>query len=312
MAIAEMARAQCTPKQEDRRNQERQESTMHSHTKCRCPGDGWILLDGKTYRCPCSIERKLAACLPEKYRIARLKDFNGAIRQFIKSWVQKPTAGLFIFGRVGTGKTHLVAAILRVLLEVRARVDFRRCAQFFADLQESYRANTSSEAIVDDLENSQFLILDDVGSGALSDHERRFTLELIERRINQNRPTILTSNWSRQEIGEKMDARISSRLALFTELELSGADLREVRGDSPLEIKSPMNEAAAELPMTEAERRELSEVCKALKGKLGLLVRDDTSALIRTKSDAAYLLEAGRQKAALTKRGWLTAEQSEQ
>jgi DNA replication protein DnaC len=197
-------------------------------------GDGWLLLDDKAHRCPCSIERKLVACVPEKYRIARLKDFNGAIRQFIRSWVQKPTAGLLIFGRVGTGKTHLAAAILRGLLEAQARVDFRRCAQFFADLQESYRANTSSEAIVGDLENSQFLILDDVGSGALSDHERRFTLELIERRINQNRPTILTSNWSRQEIGEKLDARISSRLALFTELELSGADLREVRGDRPL------------------------------------------------------------------------------
>ena len=65
MATAEMARAHCTPKQEDRRNQERHESTIHSQTKCRCPGDGWILLDGKTYRCPCSIERKLAACLPE-------------------------------------------------------------------------------------------------------------------------------------------------------------------------------------------------------------------------------------------------------
>ena len=193
---------------------------------------------------PCSIERKLVACVPEKYRIARLKDFNGAIRQFIRSWVQKPTAGLFIFGCVGTGKTHLAAAILRGLLEAQAGVDFRRCAQFFASLQESYRANTSSEEIVGDLENPQFLILDDVGSGALSDHERRFTLELIERRINQNRPTILTSNWSRQEIGEKMDARISSRLALFTELNCLEQIYVKYVAIDPLKSNRPLGRSA--------------------------------------------------------------------
>jgi hypothetical protein len=275
---------------------------MSSRTKCGCSGDGWILRDGKVYKCDCSIERRLAACLPEKYRPARLKDFNNSIRSFVKSWLARPTAGLFIFGSVGTGKTYLTAAILRALLKAQADVTFQRAAQFFADLQESYRANTSSEAIVEGLERPLFLILDDVGSGALSDHERRFTLELIERRINRNRPTILTSNWSRQEIGEKMDARISSRLALFTELELSGADLREVHGDKPIESEKesrPVREDAAEEPMTEAERREFAEMSDSLKGRLGLLLHDKNG---NTQTPEERVAELQRQKQIILER----------
>jgi hypothetical protein len=245
-------------------------------------GDGWILRDGKLHRCPCSIDRRLAARLPEKYRGARLEDFNASIRKFIQPWLVRPTAGLFIFGAVGTGKTHLTAALFRALLGMQAEVTFERAAQFFAALQESYRANTSTEMIVEDLERPRFLILDDIGSGALSDHERRFTLEVIERRVNRNRPTILTSNLSRQEIGEKMDARISSRLALFTELELSGVDLREVHGDKPVDINNesrPAREKSAEQPITETQRHELEEISNSLKQQLGLLVPGKNGAM---------------------------------
>jgi DNA replication protein DnaC len=70
------------------------------------------------------------------------------------------------------------------------------------------------------------LALDDVGSGSLSDHERRFTLELLDRRTNALLPTVVTSNWSLQQISDLLDDRISSRLAAFTEVELQGRDRR--------------------------------------------------------------------------------------
>ena len=277
METEKAVRAHYAPNQGHPQNLEQYRSAMTSRTKCSCLGDGWILRDGKVFRCPCSIDRRLAVRLPEKYRGARLADFNASIRQFIESWLVRPTSGLFIFGAVGTGKTHLAAAMFQALLQVQADVTFERAAQFFAALQESYRANTSTETIVEELERPRFLILDDIGSGALSDHERRFTLEVIERRVNRNRPAILTSNWNRQEIGEKMDARISSRLALFTELELSGVDLREVHGDKPVNIKNELRPAREELveePITETQRRELEEIGTSLKQRLGLLVPD--------------------------------------
>ena len=63
------------------------------------------------------------------------------------------------------------------------------------------------------VERMRFLVLDDLGAGSLSDCERRYTLELIDTRLNKLRPTIVTSNWNLQEIAERMDDRIASRLA---------------------------------------------------------------------------------------------------
>jgi len=76
------------------------------------------------------------------------------------------------------------------------------------------------------LEKARYLILDDLGAGSLSDCERRYTLELLDTRLNKMRPTVVTSNWSLQEIAERMDDRIASRLAGFAALELAGNDRR--------------------------------------------------------------------------------------
>lgn len=196
-----------------------------------CQGQGWLVKNGKAYRCKCTVERGIAARLPERYRKASLEDFHGETLALIVNWLSHPTDGLFITGTVGTGKTHLAAAIVRHLIEARTDVTFRRCARFYADVRETYRTNASEETVLEPLEQTRFLVLDDLGAGSLSDHERRFTLELLERRLNKNRPTVMTSNWSLEDIAQRMDDRIASRLSLFFHIELAGEDLRVRHGN---------------------------------------------------------------------------------
>jgi DNA replication protein DnaC len=144
----------------------------------------------------------------------------------VHAWESQPGAGLLIFGLVGRGKTHLAVAIARHLLEAMTDVEFRRCAQFYADLREAYRTNASEKLVLAPLENAGVLVLDDLAAGSLSDHERRFTLEVLDTRLNHHRPTIVTTNWSLREIAEKLDDRIASRLGAFTTIELGGRDWR--------------------------------------------------------------------------------------
>lgn len=194
--------------------------------ECGCGGTGYKMEGQLAVPCPCGIERKIATLLPQRYRQAQLGDLPTDVVSFVTRWLDLVTDGLFITGPVGTGKTYLAAAILRNLMEKRRKVTWRRCAQFFTDIRETYRANTSEDSVLKPLEQAGFLILDDLGAGSLSDHERRFTLELLDRRLNASRPTIITTNWSLAQIAERMDDRIASRLATFTGLELSGDDRR--------------------------------------------------------------------------------------
>lgn len=176
--------------------------------------------------CACAIERKIQSMLPERYQRASLADFHGQALESITSWISEPSNGLFLTGTVGTGKTHLGAAIVRHLAESRISVAFQRCSEFFSAVREMYRKEESEGLLLSPLITPRFLVLDDLGAGSLSDAERRFTLEVLDRRANHLKPTVVTSNWSLQEIAEKMDDRIASRLSGFMRIELSGHDRR--------------------------------------------------------------------------------------
>jgi DNA replication protein DnaC len=166
------------------------------------------------------------ALLPERYRKARLEDFHGDTLAAVVTWWQEPTDGLFITGLVGTGKTYLAAGMTRHLIESNIDAKFKRCAQLYEDIREIFRLGISESSVLGPLERTRVLVLDDLGAGSLSDSERRFTLEILDRRMNRLRSTVVTSNWGLKDIAEKMDDRIASRLSAFTGIELSGQDLR--------------------------------------------------------------------------------------
>jgi DNA replication protein DnaC len=134
-----------------------------------------------------------------------------------------------LLGSTGVGKTYFAAAIARALVESGKTVIFRSAADYYADLRATFNtsdADMSEGAVLTRLTDVEFLVLDDVGAGSLSDHERRSTLHLLDRRINHLRPTIITSNLTVDEIGRAMDERIASRLNGFTAIALTGRDRR--------------------------------------------------------------------------------------
>jgi len=148
----------------------------------------------------------------------------------VTRWLESPGDGLLITGTAGTGKTHLAAAILRWRIEHGEWATFRRLAEFYQALRESYRLNTSEADVLRPYIEGKFVVLDDLGGGALRDFERRAVLEVLDRQLNQCKPTVVTTNWSLAEIAERMDDRIASRLASFTCIELAGLDRRLTLG----------------------------------------------------------------------------------
>lgn len=207
------------------------ESPISSSTCPECGNTGWVIRESDNRRgavpCGCQKERKIAKALPERYRHARLSDFHAQVVQGVTGWFAKPGDGLLLCGPAGTGKTHLAAAITRACIELGKPIMFGRAADLFQGIRQTYDQGFTEEGVLAEYAKARLLVLDDLGAGALTDFERRYTLEVLDRRLNAMLPTIVTTNWSLAQIREQMDERIASRLSGFTLLAFAGRDRRE-------------------------------------------------------------------------------------
>jgi DNA replication protein DnaC len=176
--------------------------------------------------CPCQVERRIRITIPERYWAAKLSDCSQIIFEQVLAWLLSPTDGLRLCGSVGTGKTHCAAGIVRHIAEQEKPVKFRSFSQIYRDLRECYTLNRNEQDVLRELFKAPFLVLDDLGAGSLSDFERRSVTDILDERMGNLRPTVVTTNWSLKQIEEKMDDRIASRLASFTAIEFSGRDHR--------------------------------------------------------------------------------------
>lgn len=207
------------------------QSPTPSPSECDiCGGMGWVAIEGEGARaCICQRERAIRRELPPRYHGARLADFSAPVRERIARWLKNPADGLLLCGPAGCGKTFLSAAIVRERIETRRKCAFRRMAQLYADLREAFRADTAESEVLRPYIDSEMIVLDDLGAGALSDFERRAALDVVDARLNSLRPTIVTTNLDLDEISAKLDDRLASRLSTYEMLRLAGADRRLAR-----------------------------------------------------------------------------------
>jgi DNA replication protein DnaC len=220
--------------------------TAEARTVCpRCNDTGYEMVgpDGKRVpfgthvpgqkaaRCGCTLAARIASRLPKLYQAAHLKDFHSAAIGRVGEFLRNPRSlGLLISGPAGAGKTHLAAAIARALIEANFNVLFLEVARVFSELRERMRSDESEEALLSRYVEVPFLVLDDLGAGSFSDFERRVLLDLLNRRGNERRKTIVTSNLELAELEEHLDERIASRLSAFDRMRATGKDRRAQRG----------------------------------------------------------------------------------
>jgi DNA replication protein DnaC len=182
--------------------------------------------------CECQRSERIRRRIPPRYAHAKLPDFKPLTREKIKAWFRdKQSAGLLLYGPVGTGKTHLGFAILRRLLEAGQDALAVNAANFYRELRGAFNSDESEETIMAKYAGVPWLLFDDAGAGALTDFERRYLLDLLDQRAS--RRTIITSNLTVEEFSKRLDERIGSRLSEFTLFECPGKDRRAERNKQP-------------------------------------------------------------------------------
>lgn len=204
-----------------------------------CHGRGFKLdastLPVQTIPCPCGMTRLRArasaftgarlparlhdrtfdnyvpACLSQEAALADMKHFAEDYESGMK--------GLVLWGRPGTGKTHLMVALTRELtLGGKASVTFVDFFQLLSEIKGQYAEGYSETAIIKGLMAADVLIVDELGKGRGTDWEVSILDQVISRRYNAGRTIVGTSNYDpapeagKDGLKARMDDRIYSRL----------------------------------------------------------------------------------------------------
>jgi DNA replication protein DnaC len=128
--------------------------------------------------------------------------------------------GLILKGEVGCGKTHLAVAILRAIVDKGHGGLYYNMPDLLMDIRATYDANASlSESeLLEELEGPELLVLDDLGAEKTADWVNDRLYLIVNRRYEECRPIIVTTNLGLDELTEKLGNRIVSRLCETADL----------------------------------------------------------------------------------------------
>jgi DNA replication protein DnaC len=143
--------------------------------------------------------------------------------------------------RCGTGKTHIATAIGKEYINYCAD-SVVRCvpvrmvteSELISRIRATYdnQSRESESSIIDEVTKANLVIIDDVGKVTFQSRDfiQRVYFLIIDRRYNQNKPVILTSNLGMAKLSGHIGEACVSRLYEMTDgniIEFVGKDFRE-------------------------------------------------------------------------------------
>lgn len=238
-----------------------------------CSGSGWKPVPGApehgVTRCDCRLQARGSALIaathiPKRYEHCELSnfttDFPGAdssialaqisASRFVQEFEPRGGAGMLLVGGIGTGKTHLGVGILKELIATRGSAclfcDYR---ELLKQIQNSYNDSVQATElqVLRPVFEAEVLLLDELGAVKPSEWVWDTVSLILNTRYNDNRTTIITTNFadeaaagaskslsparaaSREEtLGDRIGERMRSRLHEMCRIvKMNGPDFRQ-------------------------------------------------------------------------------------
>lgn len=121
--------------------------------------------------------------------------------------------GLIFEGDVGSGKTYLAAAIANALIAKNIDVEFIVVPELLDTLRQNiHNEGNEDSALIHRTKNAPVLILDDMGAHNFSLWVQNILFTIINYRLNQQLPVIITTNLDVSALYDAVGERIASRL----------------------------------------------------------------------------------------------------
>jgi len=204
-----------------------------------CDGSGWIMgADDIAQPCECrnrKIEKArssgMQGSLPKRYRgvsfdrppisdMARKPGFAGTVTQIRDLCGRIDEAldggeGAWLMGDVGTGKTSLAMLVSKAALEAGHSVAIYSLPRLLARIRRTYDAEHGEEGYLsffNRLTSVDLLHLDDLGAEKRTDWVLEQLYAIVDRRYEEQRSMVVTTNLDHIELEEQIGKRTVSRL----------------------------------------------------------------------------------------------------
>jgi DNA replication protein DnaC len=231
-----------------------------------CGGTGWTLAqkDGVpgVARCECTKRDRLGrlmegARIPGRYAHCQLDGFDTSpslttrsidqakfvAEKFVDEYPTSPPLGLLFMGTPGVGKTHLAVGIIRELIH-RKGVEcmFRTFPELLKEIQNTYNpiSKGSELSLLAPVLEVEVLVLDELGAQNPSSWVLDTVGYILNHRYNENRVTIVTTNYLDQTnrrdarkgtadcLTDRIGDRMRSRLyEMCKTIPMEGSDFRQ-------------------------------------------------------------------------------------
>lgn len=137
-------------------------------------------------------------------------------KQYVENFEEhaKRGEGLLFSGTVGTGKTHLAAAIAIELMNRGVPVLFGNIVNLLSRIKQTYSEDSreSDSQVISVMSSVDLLIIDDLGKEKKSDWVDQVLYTIINNRYEDYKPMIITTNCTMAELEEKIGRAGVSRL----------------------------------------------------------------------------------------------------
>lgn len=140
---------------------------------------------------------------------------------------------ILLYGKTGVGKTHLSLAIAKRVAQKGFTVAYGSLINYLNIIEREHFSKKGEKEVTDTMSlliNSELLVLDDLGSEFNTGFYESAIYNIINSRMNLGLPTIISTNLDTNDLQQKYNDRIISRIfCVYKTLYCLGVDIRQIK-----------------------------------------------------------------------------------